>query len=103
MSRSFDHVADEYDASRGGEARGAATAADIAPLLTGGGPALEVGIGTGVVARALRERGWSVVGVDLAPAMLRRARDRVGSRVAVADAARLPFPDAAFADAYAVW
>jgi len=103
MSQSFDRVADEYDASRGGEARGVATAADIAPLLAGGGRVLEIGVGTGVVARALGEHGRTVVGVDVAPAMLRRARERIGARVAVADAARLPFSDTSFADACAVW
>lgn len=103
MSLSFDRVADGYDAARGGEARGVAIAADIAPHLAGGGLALEVGVGTDVVARAMRERGRSVLGVDIAPAMLRRARERLGLCVAVADAACLPFPDDSFTDAYAVW
>jgi ubiquinone/menaquinone biosynthesis C-methylase UbiE len=103
VSLSFERVADEYDATRGGELRGAQIAADVEPHLRGGGRALEVGVGTGVVAKALRERGRDVVGIDLSPAMLRRARQRLGPRVAVADATRLPFPDGAFTDALAVW
>jgi SAM-dependent methyltransferase len=103
VSLSFERVGDEYDATRGGEARGVDIAADIEPRLAGGGPVLEIGAGTGVVAKALRERGREVFGVDLSPAMLRRARRRLGPRVAVADAMRLPFRDRAFADALAVW
>jgi len=60
-------------------------------------------VGTGVVAKALRKRGREVLGIDLSPAMLRRAHQRLGPRVTVADAASLPFPDRAFADAFAVW
>jgi ubiquinone/menaquinone biosynthesis C-methylase UbiE len=103
VSLSFERVADEYDATRGGEARGAHIAADIEPHLKSGGLALEVGVGTGVVARALRERGRDVVGIDISPGMLRRALQRLGPRVAVADAAHLPFRAGAFTDAFAVW
>jgi len=100
---SFDRVADEYDAVRGGEERGAHIAADLAPQLTRRGPVLEVGVGTGVVARALQGAGHRVLGVDIAAAMLHRAQRRIGPRVVRADAACLPFPDAAFGDAVAVW
>jgi ubiquinone/menaquinone biosynthesis C-methylase UbiE len=103
VSLSFDRVADEYDATRGGEARGAHIARDIEPHLAGGGLVLEVGAGTGVVGMALRQLGRDVLGIDLSPAMLRHALPRLGHRVAVADAACLPFEDGAFADAFAVW
>jgi ubiquinone/menaquinone biosynthesis C-methylase UbiE len=103
VSLSFERVADEYDATRGGEARGVDVAADIEPRLAGGGPVLEIGVGTGVVAKALRERGHDALGIDLSPAMLGRARERLGPRIAVADAACLPFRDRVFADALAVW
>ena len=56
--------------------------ADLAPPE---GLVLELGCGTGRVALALAERGFSVVGVDLAPAMLKRAeakRQRIGGDVA---------------------
>jgi SAM-dependent methyltransferase len=99
---SFDRVANRYDETRGGEERGAAAAADLVPHLSGSGRLLEIGIGTGLVAAALATGGRSVLGIDVSTAMLGYARERIGGRVAVADAARLPFPDGTFQDVYAV-
>ena len=58
---------------------------------------LDVATGTGLVARALRERsGCRVVGLDLTPGML-GAADRIdGIRFVQGRAERLPFPDASF-------
>jgi ubiquinone/menaquinone biosynthesis C-methylase UbiE len=64
---------------------------------------MEVGIGTGIVALALRQLGFTVVGVDLSPAMAQRARRRLGPVVAVGDAAHLPVADAAIQQALSVW
>jgi SAM-dependent methyltransferase len=102
-SLSFERIAGRYDATRGGEQRGRRTAASLAPLLDPICPVVEVGIGTGVVALGLRELGFTVVGVDLSPAMAQRARRRLGPVVAVADAAQLPVADAAIQQAVSVW
>jgi len=66
---------------------------------------VEIGIGTGAVALGARERGHHVVGVDLSPAMLGRAVQRLGPAVgvAVADGYALPFPDRAVDTVYLVW
>ena len=88
-SLSFDRIADRYDESRGGTARGERVAADLVPWLAPG-RVLEVGVGTGIVAAALAARGLPVYGVDLSQAMLRRAVDRVGSRSSAPT--RWPFP-----------
>jgi SAM-dependent methyltransferase len=88
-SLSFDRVADRYDESRGGTARGERVAAELGSWLALG-LVLEVGVGTGVVAAALRARGVPVHGVDLSAAMLRRAVARLGPVVARADALALP-------------
>ncbi|MFD2470909.1 class I SAM-dependent methyltransferase [Amycolatopsis silviterrae] len=57
----------------------------------GSGVCLEVGCGTGVHAEAVRELGWTPVGVDLSSGMLRHARGRLP--IARADAERLPVRD----------
>jgi SAM-dependent methyltransferase len=53
---------------------------------------LDVGCGTGKSFIAMLERGWSVVGCDVSPAMLEVAREKVGdsARLEVADARDLP-------------
>jgi ubiquinone/menaquinone biosynthesis C-methylase UbiE len=99
---SFDRVAATYDESRGGERRGQVIAAGVLTYLTSG-RVVEIGIGTGVVALGLRQLGRDVIGVDLAPAMLARAVERVGPAVTVADAERLPFADGAADAALFVW
>lgn len=58
---------------------------------------LDVGCGEGRVGTILRERGHRMTGVDVAPSMVARARERGGyEEVLVADAASLPFDDGAF-------
>jgi len=99
----FDGVADVYDESRGGVRRARGFALQLGQLLERAHPVLDVGVGTGIVAHALRSLGFAVVGVDIAPAMLRRAHERLGGGVLRADAARLPFADSAFRQATAVW
>jgi ubiquinone/menaquinone biosynthesis C-methylase UbiE len=104
-SISFDRAAGIYDATR-------ALPDDVAQALTdalirelsavGATRALEVGIGTGRIARPLAERGVRVTGVDIAPKMLARLRDQLGPEHAppdlvLGDATRLPFADETFA------
>lgn len=69
-----------------------------------GGPQriLDLGTGTGVLARALARRGGRVVGLDVSQAMLREAAaaatgEGLGLGLVRARAERLPFPDSAFA------
>ena len=51
----FDRVADSYDETRGGLERGREGAAVLAGPLPAGGPLLEIGVGTGLVAAGLAE------------------------------------------------
>src|SRR5919108_2752049 len=46
--------------------------------LAGGGPVLELGIGTGRIALPLAQRGLAVQGIDASEAMLARLRDKPG-------------------------
>jgi SAM-dependent methyltransferase len=101
-SVSFDRIAGRYDESRGGRARARLVAAGVEPHLVEG-PVLEVGVGTGAVAEALRELGHEVVGVDLSREMLRRAFDRLGASVAQGDAHRLPARSRGVPNVLFVW
>jgi SAM-dependent methyltransferase len=102
-SLSFDRIADRYDETRGGLERGRRCADAVEPLFAYQGRTLELGVGTGAVAVALRGRGREVVGVDVSEPMLRRAQERLGPRVALADVQRLPVATASVDDAYACW
>ena len=102
-SLSFDRIAAEYDATRGGEARGAWHASLLAPHLDASRAVLDVGVGTGAVALGLIRSGFLVRGVDISPAMLRTARERLDGRVIAADAVRLPLADGSVSQAVSVW
>jgi SAM-dependent methyltransferase len=103
MRAQFDRLASIWDARRGPEAHAALEAAfdrlDIEPRRV-----LDVGTGTGQAARYIAARFLvaDVVAVDQSPAMIEEARrllpDEIRERVRfeVADAAGLPFADAAF-------
>ena len=98
--KSYDRVADTYERVRAPVT--AAVAADLVALTEAGPGAriLDVGTGTGVAGEAARgavgETG-AVVGVDMAPEMLRVARRaRPGLWVVAAEAIQLPFRDATF-------
>jgi SAM-dependent methyltransferase len=96
-------VAGIYDATRGGLERGIRFAASVAPFV-GEGPVLEIGAGTGAIAKPLRDRlGRVVVGLDISAAMLAHAHRRLGPLVAVADAGALPVPDGAVGTVIASW
>jgi SAM-dependent methyltransferase len=89
----FDRVAHRYDETRGGDVRGGRIGMDVHRWLIPG-PVLEVGVGTALIAAALAARGHPMVGVDLSPAMLARARTRIPGRVLVGNALALPLRDA---------
>jgi ubiquinone/menaquinone biosynthesis C-methylase UbiE len=97
MTRNFDALAPEWDATRVSRER---LTAMIAALDATGAPtrALDIGTGTGAVARLVRER-WpaaDVTGVDVSPGMIAEARRLGQERYDVGDASALPYEDAAF-------
>lgn len=93
----YDNLVDQYEAKA--KARALAL---LAPRR--GERYLEVAVGTGVALASLlaRDAGVEAVGVDLSAGMLDVARRRFGRRrrwrprLLLADARRLPFPDATF-------
>lgn len=93
----FDGRAPTYDESEMHRALASAVAAFIA--LDGVDTVLDVATGTGLVLRALRDRGFAgpLTGVDLSPGMIDEARRHLtDADLIVADAADLPLPDASF-------
>ena len=58
-----------------------AQSADLARLLRPGARVLELGVGTGLLAKALADRGFDVTGVDHTEEMLAQARARLGDQV----------------------
>jgi ubiquinone/menaquinone biosynthesis C-methylase UbiE len=103
VSQSFERIADTYDETRGGVDRGRRFARELQALLDPTKLVVEIGAGTGVVAIGLQELGHRIAGFDLSEGMLRRARLRVGPRVAAADARRLPLADGSVDQALSVW
>ncbi len=102
-SLNFDQIAERYDETRGGERRGRQFAADLAPLLDRERLAVEIGIGTGVIALALNDLGFNVKGLDISELMLARAKARVGPSLVQADAQHLPLATDALDQAFSVW
>jgi SAM-dependent methyltransferase len=69
-----------------------ASAVNFLAELAGGGPALELGIGTGRIALPLSRRGIVVHGIELSPAMITRLRAQPGGsdvHVTIGDLARV--------------
>jgi SAM-dependent methyltransferase len=102
MRAQFDRLADEWEGRAGPAALAPLAAAlDRVETVT---LALDLGTGTGKGARLLAARypAATVVGVDIAPAMVEQARallpQALAGRVSfeVADAVQLPFPDGSF-------
>ncbi len=78
MQASYDAVAEEYVRRIGNELEGKpfdrALLDRFAERLAGGGTVWDLGCGPGHVARYLADRGVTVAGLDLSPALVARAR-----------------------------
>ena len=102
MTISFDRAADIYDETRGFPPGLAVLVADsAAAAIRPGARVLDVGIGTGRIAKPLLARGVAVTGVDLSPKMMRRLLETLPPGaprppLVEGDAARLPFAPRAF-------
>jgi ubiquinone/menaquinone biosynthesis C-methylase UbiE len=103
-SVAFHDAADYYDGTKALSPDALEATIDmLAGEFGASGRLLEVGVGTGLLALPLVERGLTVDGIDLAAPMLRRAIEKAaGARIGltVADATRLPFADGAFDGAF---
>jgi len=99
LRQMYDVTSAFYDALYEGEQiRKFEVASRLAPLSLKG-EVLDAGCGTGLITRRLRGRRRFLVGVDFSKGMLRRARERLGSRDAdlvLGDVERLPFRPRSF-------
>lgn len=103
MKAAYDEIADWYEDAIGSRHRDDALEIHRTLRLLlgpGSGVCLEVGCGTGLNGRPVRELGWTPVGVDLSAGMLRHAERRLP--VARVDAERLPVRDGAVLAAISV-
>ncbi len=104
----FDRAADSYDETRGFLPGVADLVADAAAqALPASARIVDIGVGTGRLAKPLLARGFAVTGVDLAPKMMRRLLDTLPAGAArpplvVGDAADLPLASGAFDAALSV-
>ncbi len=107
-SKSYDQIAERYDATRGYSAEGTAR---ITQILTAEfakrGRVLEIGIGTGQLALALHAAGVDVMGVDRSVPMLSKVGEKAGGRppfpLVVGVATEMRFAYGAFDAAYFRW
>jgi ubiquinone/menaquinone biosynthesis C-methylase UbiE len=98
LTRNFDRLAPEWDSTRVSRERLAPMVAALESLPDPPARALDVGTGTGAVARLVAEL-WpaaEVTGVDASAGMIAEARRLGSERYEVADASRLPFDAASF-------
>jgi len=99
----YDGIADWYDTEFQPAPLESETWKTLVRLLgEGSGSLLDVGCGTGGYASGFEELGWDYTGVDSSEDMLRRAREK-GVAAVQADAAALPFEDAAFDAAVSIF
>jgi SAM-dependent methyltransferase len=100
----FDASSAAYDSaygSGGGQGRVLRRRAEVAAALLGEkrGDVLDAGMGGGVLLVELDRCGWRVSGIDIAPAMVERARERLPDardRLLEASIDELPFEDESF-------
>lgn len=101
LTRGFDRLAPEWDTIRASPSRLDAMRAALDAVAVPPRAVLDLGTGTGSVARHVAERwpGAEVTGADVSPGMIdvaRRATESERVCYEVADASALPFPDGAF-------
>lgn len=87
----FDDIADYYDLTRR-EAKIEEIDA-IAEILRDCKNLLEIGIGTGRIAKPLQDRGFRITGIDISKKMLEKAQDKGLENLVIGDARQLPFLD----------
>ena len=89
----FDRVSDVYDETREPLAEEALDKAALVLSNDGCKRILEVGVGTGRIAKPLQQRNFEIVGVDFSRGMLTKAQRKGIENLVMGDANQLPFVD----------
>jgi len=97
LAISFDRVAERYDSTRGlPEEVMKVVLAAFEKIMSRDTLVLDAGVGTGRFAIPLQERGFEVVGLDVAPKMLAKAREKGLQNLFRGDLCFMPFMDDSF-------
>jgi ubiquinone/menaquinone biosynthesis C-methylase UbiE len=92
----FDRTADTYDDTREPLSQEAIDKAASVLSADGCKKILEVGIGTGRIAKPLLGRSFELVGIDFSKGMLLKAKEKGIENLVMGEANHLPFEDKAF-------
>ncbi len=90
----FDQIADFYD-----ETRSEITPDELNAIVSALGSCktiLDVGVGTGRIAKPLQDKGFTVTGLDLSVKMMEKAREKGVKHLVIGNATELPFLDKFF-------
>lgn len=97
MAKSFDRVADRFDATRSlPEDTMEAVVKALQRAMAPGAKVLDAGVGTGRFALPLQERGYDVAGIDISTRMMEKAAAKGVANLVRSDVCALPFKDLAF-------
>lgn len=92
----FDRISEVYDETREPLTEEALDKAALLLSNDGCKRVLEVGIGTGRIAKPLQQRNFEIVGVDISRGMLAKAQQKGIEDLVMGDANHLPFEDKTF-------
>jgi ubiquinone/menaquinone biosynthesis C-methylase UbiE len=96
IATQFDRISQIYDETRQPLKEAAVDKIKNVLLRDNCGSIIEVGVGTGRVAKPLQERGFEIVGLDVSKGMLLKAREKGVLRLILADADFLPLGEKSF-------
>jgi ubiquinone/menaquinone biosynthesis C-methylase UbiE len=96
IATQFDRISQIYDETREPLKEAAVNKIRNILLRDNCGSIIEVGVGTGRIAKPLQERGLEIVGLDISRGMLLKAREKGVLRLILADAGFLPLKKKSF-------
>ena len=103
MSIPFDRVADRFDETRGyPDHVMSEILSALSEVLDRRKAVLDAGVGTGRFAAPLQAMSYTVIGVDISPRMMEKARGKGVEGLVRADVRALPFTDLAFGSAMSI-